>query len=46
MMFQISLLIAAYYLIVGNEPIANDVAVYAYYFLVLGVVFQVKGMNT
>ncbi|MEM0219872.1 MAG: hypothetical protein QW314_03120 [Thermoproteota archaeon] len=38
--FQISLLIAAYYLILGDETLANDIAIYAYYFLVLGVIFQ------
>ena len=37
-MFQISLIIAAYYLATGREGLANNMAIYAYYFLVLGVV--------
>lgn len=32
---------AAAYLSLGNESYANDVAVYAYYMLVLGVILQI-----
>ncbi|RSN74942.1 hypothetical protein [Candidatus Methanodesulfokora washburnensis] len=40
-LFQISLIMAAYYLVLGKEGLANNVAIYAYYFLVLGVMFYV-----
>jgi len=38
--FQALLLVAAGFLVVGNSGLANDVAVYAYYLLVIGVVLQ------
>jgi hypothetical protein len=38
--FMILLASAAAYLAVGMEPSANDVAVYAYYCLVIGVILQ------
>jgi len=38
--FMILLIIAAGYLAIGNEGFANDIAVYAYYSLVIGVVLQ------
>jgi len=38
--FMMLLIIAATYLSIGNESYANDLAVYAYYALVLGVLLQ------
>jgi len=38
--FQVLLLVAAGFLVVGNSGLANEVAVYAYYLLVIGVVLQ------
>jgi hypothetical protein len=38
--FMVMLLAAAGYLCYGLESIANDIAVYAYYSLVVGVVLQ------
>ncbi|MEM2195390.1 MAG: hypothetical protein QW803_13140 [Candidatus Methanomethylicia archaeon] len=38
--FMILLLVAAGYLAYGLERVANDLAIYAYYALVLGVVLQ------
>jgi len=38
--FQILLLICASLLIRGNSALANEVAVYAYYLLIVGVVLQ------
>jgi len=39
--FMILLVIAAGYLAYGNEAFANDIAVYAYYSLVIGVILQI-----
>jgi len=38
--FMILLIAAATYLAIGNEPIANKLAEYAYYSLVIGVILQ------
>jgi hypothetical protein len=38
--FMILLIVCAGLLAFGNEALANEVAVYAYYFLVVGVVLQ------
>jgi hypothetical protein len=38
--FMVMLMMAAGYLCYGLESIANDIAVYAYYSLVIGVVLQ------
>ena len=38
--FMILLLTAAYYLSIGDEGFANELAVYAYYNLVIGVILQ------
>jgi len=38
--FMILLTTAAYYLAIGNEGFANELAVYAYYSLVIGVFLQ------
>ena len=38
--FMALLIVCAGLLIQGNSSLANDVAVYAYYFLVIGVVLQ------
>jgi len=38
--FQVLLLVAAGFLVLGNSALANEVAVYAYYSLVAGVVLQ------
>lgn len=38
--FMILLIIAAIYLSIGNEAYANDIAIYAYYALVIGVLLQ------
>lgn len=38
--FMVMLMMAAGYLCYGLESIANDIAVYAYYSLVVGVVLQ------
>lgn len=38
--FQVLLLVAAGLLAMGDSVLANDVAVYAYYLLVVGVVLQ------
>lgn len=38
--FMILLITAAIYLSIGNESYANDIAVYAYYALVIGVLLQ------
>jgi len=38
--FQVLLLTAAGLLVVGNSALANGVALYAYYLLVVGVVLQ------
>ena len=38
--FMILLTVAAAYLAVGMESLANDIAVYAYYNLVAGVILQ------
>jgi uncharacterized membrane protein YbhN (UPF0104 family) len=38
--FMILLIIAAIYLSLGNESYANDIAIYAYYALVIGVLLQ------
>lgn len=38
--FQVLLLVAAGFLVVGNSGLANEVAVYAYYLLVVGVFLQ------
>jgi hypothetical protein len=38
--FQVLLLVCASLLIMGNSVLANEVAVYAYYLLVAGVVLQ------
>ena len=39
--FMILLITAAVFLALENEVIANRIAVYAYYFLVIGVVLQI-----
>jgi len=38
--FMILLRIAAIYLSIGNEAYANEIAIYAYYALVIGVFLQ------
>jgi uncharacterized membrane protein YbhN (UPF0104 family) len=38
--FMILLIIAAIYLSLGNEAYANEIAIYAYYALVIGVFLQ------
>jgi len=38
--FMVMLITCAYLLAYGNEAVANGLAVYAYYFLVIGVVLQ------
>lgn len=38
--FMILLIICASLLALGNSELANDIAVYAYYFLVAGVILQ------
>jgi uncharacterized membrane protein YbhN (UPF0104 family) len=38
--FMILLIIAAIYLSIGNEAYANEIAIYAYYALVIGVFLQ------
>jgi hypothetical protein len=38
--FMILLIIAAIYLSIGNEVYANEIAIYAYYALVIGVFLQ------
>ena len=38
--FQILLICAAVYLSMGIESIANEIAIYAYYSLVIGVILQ------
>ncbi|MGQ9597770.1 MAG: hypothetical protein ACUVUS_10495 [Thermoproteota archaeon] len=38
--FQTLLVACAYLLVQGNSELANDVAVYAYYLLVIGIVLQ------
>lgn len=38
--FQVLLLVAAGFLVVGNSALANEAAVLAYYWLVIGVVLQ------
>ena len=38
--FQVLLLVAAGLLVAGTSALANEVAVYAYYLLVIGVVLQ------
>jgi hypothetical protein len=38
--FMILLIIAAIYLSIGNEAYANEIAIYAYYALVIGVLLQ------
>jgi len=39
--FMILLIAAAGSLAVGNELLANELAIYAYYFLVAGVILQI-----
>jgi len=39
--FMISLLAAAGYLAIGLETVANEIAIYAYYALVIGVMLQI-----
>jgi len=38
--FMMLLIIAAIYLSIGNEAYANEIAIYAYYALVIGVFLQ------
>jgi len=38
--FQVLLVFAAGYLAIGAEAIANELAIYAYYSLVIGVILQ------
>jgi len=42
--FQVLLVSAAVFLIVGDSVLANEVAVYSYYSLVIGVVLQVASV--
>ncbi len=39
--FQVLLMTAAVLLVLGNSPVANEVAVYAFYAVVIGVVLQI-----
>ncbi|MEM3871154.1 MAG: hypothetical protein QXE05_01120 [Nitrososphaeria archaeon] len=39
--FMVLLSMAAIYLSLGNESYANDIAVYAYYMLILGIILQI-----
>jgi len=39
--FQILLMITAITLIDGNQSLANEIAVYGYYLLVVGIILQI-----
>ena len=43
--FMILLILAAAYLSVGNEAFADELAVYAYYSLVIGVILQLISLK-
>lgn len=42
--FQVFLLVCAWLLIQGNSVLANEIAIYAYYLLVIGVIFQLLSL--